>query len=75
MDFADSQCACAKVNSDDSVLSFVVFRATSEQRPAPFHEDFSTAIVTLRVITITKSDYDTFIIFQDVDNSIDNVRN
>lgn len=62
-------------NSDDCGCTMCVFWVTSEQRPAPFHEDFSTAIVTLRVITITKSDYDTFIIFQEVNNSKGSVRN
>lgn len=62
-------------SSDNSVSSLSIFCAASEQRPAPFHEGFSTAIVTLRVITITKSDYDTFIIYQDVANGLDSVRN
>lgn len=39
-----------------------------------FHEDFSTTLVTLRVITITKSDYDTYITDQDDSNSGNRVR-
>lgn len=62
-------------NTATPVSSPCLFSAQHPNKGLPlFHEDFSTAIVTLRVITITKSDYGTFIIIQDVGTSEGRVR-